>query len=326
MCIRDRSNLVEVVDEATPPLYPYKPNRLRGLLLSVIFSGVLGFGVAYIIDIIDDRVKVPDDIKKKLQHITMGVIPFLKNADLLLEELEDPQSGISEAYSSLRTNLQFSGQDGGPRIIQITSTRSGEGKSVSSLGTAIRFAGIGHRVLLIDGDMRRPTFKPISKHNSIGLSGVLTQEVDFISHIGETHVEGLSLLTSGPQVPNPSELLASNRFNELLAWAEGVYDYVIVDSPPVLGLADAPIIGAKVSATLLVVDSGVLRTPNIKASLERLRHSGTKILGVVLTKYKSQSKGYMNYYQYTYGSKATTYGDNNSKSKQTIPKRKFDLT
>ena len=324
------SNLVEVVDEATPPLRPYKPNRLRTLVLSLIISGFAGFGAAYIVDLIDDRVKAPEDIKKKLQQITMGVIPLIKNEDELLEELKDPQSGISEAYSSLRTNLQFSGENGGPRVIQITSTRSGEGKSVSSLGTALRFAGIGHNVLLIDGDMRRPTFKLSYEHKSsksIGLSGVLTQNVDFASHVQQTQIEGLSLLPSGPQVPNPSELLASNRFNELLAWAKEAYDYIVVDSPPVLGLADAPIIGAKVSATLLVVDSGTLRTPNIKGSIERLGYSGTKILGVVLTKYKSQSKGYMNYYQYTYGSKATSYGgDVNVKSKKSVPKRKFDLT
>lgn len=321
------SNLVEIVDVATPPLRPYKPNRFRGLILSLILSGLLGFGIAYVVDLIDDRVKVPEDIKKKLQQITMGVIPFTRNQDDLFEELKDPQSGISEAYSSLRTNIQFSGEDGGPRVIQITSTRSGEGKSVSSLGTALRFAGIGHRVLLIDADMRRPTFTSSSESKSIGLSGVLTQKVNFASHVQQTSIEGLSLITSGPQVPNPSELLASNRLNELLAWAKKTYDYVIVDSPPVLGLADAPIIGAKVSATLLVVDSGILRTPNIKGSIERLRFSGTKLLGVLMTKYKSQSKGYTNYYQYTYGSKATSYGEEiHSKSKITVSKRKFNLT
>lgn len=315
------ASLVEVVDEATPSRNPFKPNRLTGILLALLSSGLLGFGIAYAIDIIDDRIKGPDDVKNKLKKVVMGVIPMSKNPDELLVELNNPQSAISEGYASLRTNLQFSGVNGGPRIIQITSTKSGEGKSVSSLGSALRFAGIGHRVLLIDADMRRPTF--IQGGSSIGLSGVLTQEIEFKDVVKNTDYEGLDLLSSGAIVPNPSELLASLRFDNLLDWAKANYDYVVVDSPPVLGLADAPILGAKVKATLLVVDAGKLRTPMVKSSIERLQNSGTKILGVVLTKYKAQSKGYMNYYQYTYGADSTKYGQKSNKAK--VSKRNFEL-
>ena len=315
------ASLVEVVDEATPSMYPYKPNKLSSLLLALAFSSLMGFGCAYTVEIIDDHVKYPEDVKLKLKEIIMGVIPYSKQTDDLLTELNNPQSAISEGYASLRTNLQFSGTNGGPRIIQFTSTRSGEGKSVSSIGTALRIAGIGHRVLLIDADMRRPTFMPTGE--SIGLSGVLTQDVKFEDEIHKTEYKGLDLLSSGTIVPNPSELLASVRFDELLEWAAEKYDYVIVDSPPVLGLADAPIIGAKVKATLLVVDSGALRTPMIKASIERLNNSGTKLLGVVLTKYRAQAKGYMNYYKYTYGADATNYGKKAKKTK--VGNRNFEL-
>jgi len=321
------SNLVEIVDKASTPLKPFKPNNFRNILLSLIFSGALGFSIAYAVEVIDDRIKTPQDIKLKLQQITMGVIPWVKDQDELLNLLKDSQSGISEAYSSLRTNIQYSGDNGGPRIIQITSTRAGEGKSVSALGTAIRFAGTGHRVILIDADMRRPTFTLNPSTKSIGLSGVLTQNVDFSSVVLSTLTEKLDLIPSGTIVPNPSELLANKRFDNLLSWARDNYDYVIVDSPPVLGLADAPIIGAKVNATILVVDAGVLRTPNIKGSIERLKNSGTKLLGVIMTKYRAQAKGYTNYYQYTYGQKATSYGNDSSKGgKNPKGKRKFNIT
>jgi len=320
------SDLVQVVDKAQTPRFPFKPNKLRGILLALILSGALGFGIAYAIELIDDHIKGPDDVKNKLNQIIMGVIPISKNPDELLSELVDPQTSVSEAYSSLRTNLQFSGPDGGPRIIQITSTRSAEGKSVSSLGTALRFAGLGQKVLLVDADMRRPTFMQ-SGNASIGLSGILTSRADFTAEIQRTRFEGLDLLPSGVIVPNPSEILASERFDQFLEFARENYGYVIIDSPPVLGLADAPILGAKVDATLLVIEAKSLRTPNIKASIERLRNSGTKILGVVLSKYKAQSKGYMDYYQYTYGDGANSYSQSVKKaSKKVKSKRKFELT
>lgn len=320
------SNLVEIVDIAKAPRNPFKPNRLRSLILAFLISSGIGFGAAYVFELVDDHVKGPEDVKNKLKQIIMGVIPVSKNPDNLLEELAQPQSSVSEAYASLRTNLQFSGPDGGPRVIQITSTRSGEGKSVSSLGTSLRFAGIGHKVLLVDADMRRPTFTSTQKSN-LGLAGVLTQNVEFESVIESTTYAGLDLMPSGSIVPNPSELLANTRFDELLSWAKDNYDYVIVDSPPVLGLADAPILGAKVDATLLVIDSGMLRTPNIKASIERLQNSGTRILGAVLTKYKAQTKGYMDYYQYSYGQEATKYAKNSVRTNDSNnkSKRKFEL-
>ena len=319
------SDLVQVVDKAQTPRFPFKPNRLRGILLALILSSALGFGIAYAIELIDDHIKGPDDVKTKLNQIIMGVIPISKDPDELLTELVDPQTSVSEAYSSLRTNLQFSGPDGGPRVIQITSTRSGEGKSVSSLGTALRFAGLGQKVLLVDADMRLPTFMQTG-NASIGLSGVLTSRTDFASQIQKTRYEGLDLLPSGVTVPNPSEILASERFDEFLEFARNNYAYVIIDSPPVLGLADAPILGAKVDATLLVIEAKRLRTPNIKASLERLRNSGTKVLGIVLSKYKAQSKGYMDYYQYTYGDGANSYSESvKDASKKRKSKRKFEL-
>ena len=319
------SNLIEVVDRAQVPTSPFKPNRLQGLILALLLSSVLGFGTAYALELIDDNVKGPEDVKVKLGQVVMGVIPMGKNPEDFIVELADPQSTVSEAYASLRTNLQFSGPDGGPRVIQITSTRSGEGKSVTSLATALRFAGIGKKVLLIDADMRLPTFLDTGER-SIGLSGILTTPGEFGAQIIPSQYEGLDLLPSGMIVPNPSEILSSARFDELLDYAQQTYDYVVVDGPPVLGLADAPILGAKVEATLVVVEADKLRTPNVRVSIERLQSSGTKVLGVVLTKYKAQSKGYMDYYQYAYGVGDKAYSPDAKKpTKAKKQKRKLKI-
>ena len=317
------SNLVEIVDRAKTPRSPFKPNRLQSLLLAFIGASGLAFGLVFSIDAIDDRIRTPEDIKTKLNQTIMGAIPLERNTKLLQDNIRNPQSSLSEAYAALRTNIQFSGPNGGPRVLQLTSTRSGEGKSVSSIGIATRFAGLGQRVLLIDADMRRPTFS--TEHKTTGLSGVLTSMTPFEEQVVPAeHTENLDLLTSGSAVPNPSEILSTYRFEELVEWARENYEYIIVDSPPVLGLADAPLLGAKVDATLLIVEASQLRTPNVKASIDRLRASRTKLLGVVLTKYTAPSGGYSDYYLYSYGKNSESSKPREKEKRKSVkPKTKM---
>ncbi len=320
------SNLVQVVDPAKAARLPFKPDKMRALMLAFLLSSGLGLALSFLLDIVDDRIKTPDDIKTKLNQTIMGVIPVVATGGDITESLKNSQTAISEAYASLRTNIQYSGPNGGPRIIQITSTRPSEGKSVSSLGLSLRFAGVEDRILLIDADMRRPTFDP-GDSGALGLSGVLTADVKFSDHILQTHFPNLHLLTSGISVPNPSELLSSRRFNELLEYAREAYDYVIIDSPPVLGLADAPVIGAKVEATLLVVEANQLRTPAVRLTIERLTSSGTKIMGMLLTKYSAPTAGYMDYYSYSYGKGSTEYGaPKHKKGSKKKDERRLDIT
>lgn len=296
------SNLVQIVDTAKVPRTPFKPNKLRAMLLSILLSTALGVGLIFLIELIDDRVKNADDVKEKLSQTIMGLIPRAKKQLDIPTALADPTSTIAEAYASLRTNLQFSGVDGGPKVIQITSTRSAEGKSTTALGLSLRLVGLGKKVLLIDADMRRPTFVLPEGHASEGLSGTITSNVNIADQFCETTTD-LYLLPSGLSVPNPSEILSSSRFDDIIAHAQSLFDYVVIDSPPVLGLADAPIIGAKVQATLLIVETNALRTPSVRTAIERLRASNTKILGVVLTKYNAPEHGYSDYYQYGSGPK-----------------------
>jgi capsular exopolysaccharide synthesis family protein len=319
--------LVQVVDPAKAARLPFKPNKIRSIIMALLLSSALGFSAAFLLDVLDDRVKSPDDIKSKLNQTIMGVIPRVEKGADIQENLKNSQTAISEAYASLRTNIQYSGPNGGPRVLQITSTRPSEGKSVSSLGLALRFAGVEDRILLIDADMRRPTFAS-NDSAALGLSGVLTADVPFEDHILQTHFNNMHLMTSGISVPNPSELLSSTRFDELLEFAKDNYDYVVIDSPPVLGLADAPVIGNKVDATLLVVEANQLRTPAVRLTIERLMSSGTKILGVLLTKYNAPTAGYMDYYSYSYGKGSADYGapKRSKASAKKQEQRKLDIT
>ena len=320
------SNLISLVDRAETPTAPFKPNLLLSLLIAGLLSSFAATGLVFLIEVIDDRIKGPDQVKQKLGSVLMGVIPRAKNSKKILEMLDDPTSAIAEAYSSLRTNLQFSGPDGGPKIIHITSTRSGEGKSVTSLGLALRYAGLGDKVLLVDADMRLPTFKR-GVGESIGLSGLLTSKGNIADNLLETKYENLDLLPSGANVPNPSEILSTYRIGEIMEYIRSKYNYIIVDSPPVMGLADAPILAANCDASLLVVEGASTRTPAVKSTLERLSVSGVKVLGVVLTKYTLQSKGYLNYYQYSYGDGATNYSaaKRGKKTKASINKDYMDI-
>lgn len=346
------SNFVKIVDEAKPARLPFKPDITRTISLSIILGLGLGTAIASFIMHMDERIKGPEDIKSKFDKFLvskapiiqsgnqigdarnpllfdavsnsspgiplLGVIPCIRD-DNIIDVLRDPQSTAAEAYASLRTNLQYSSNDGGPRIIQVTSSAAGEGKSVTALGLALSFAASEKRVLIIDADLRRPSL--ITNTDSIGLSGLLTSDQNIEKHIVSTKVENMDAVSSGVYVPNPTALLNSLRFDEIITYAREHYEYVIVDSPPVLGLADAPIIGAKVDTTVFVIMSNRITTNNIKAAMERLQFSGSRLIGITLTRYKAENRGHSNYYKYSYDS-SYSY-DKQSKNKE---KQKFNLS
>lgn len=312
---------VRVVDKATPASIPFKPNRLSILYRAIFASLILAIIITSFIEHVDERIKTIKHIKTKIEHPLIGVTP-MHNHGNISSALDDPQNSITEAISSIRTNLQFSGPDGGPRIIQVTSSVSGEGKSVTAFGLAKRYASSGHRTLLIDADLRLPTFYNPHQHDGIGLSGLLTTRVDIGNHEVETSTPNVYALLSGPRVPNPTSILNSTRFDEILAYARKNFEYVIVDSPPVLGLADAPIIGAKVDATIVVIEYNRMKTENVKATIERLENSASKIAGVVLSKHPPSNKGMYSYYTYSYGA---NYSYSN-KNRKAASKKKFDLS
>jgi capsular exopolysaccharide synthesis family protein len=209
---------------------------------------------------------------------------------------------ISEAYSAIVAALGFSTESGMPKVLLLTSTRSGEGKSSSALALAENFARRGKSVLLIDSDLRKPAFK--SGNDKIGLSKLLTTDESLDDHIIETEQEKLWLLPSGPVPPNPADLLSTGRIRKIIAEGRERFDLVVIDGPPTLGLADAPMLGAAAENVVFVIESGKTRTRGAIEALNRLEATGTHILGAMLTKASEAgaSYGYGNYgYGYGYG-------------------------
>ena len=295
------SNQVSIVDRAEQPGAPYKPNLPFNLLVGLALGLFMGVGAALVLEFVNDTIKTPDDVRDKLHLASLGVIPQKQGQSSLAEELKDQTSAVSEAYFSLRTSLQFSTDSGVPKTLLITSTRAAEGKSSTTLALAQNFARLGNRVLLIDGDLRKPAFVTGSEPQE-GLSKLLTNSDPLHMHVLKTHFENLWLLPCGPLPPNPAELLASPRLRLVIGEAAGEFDMVIVDGPPILGLADAPLLGAACRATLLVVESGKTRTRAALEALDRLKAAENHIIGAVLTKYRHQSNTYgYNYEPYRYG-------------------------
>ncbi len=290
----------EVVDPAITPRSPFEPRPLRNLLAGLLAGLALGLAAAFAIEFIDDTIKTPEDAKTKLRLPLLGMIPNMGRTALMIEQLASPRSDIAEAYYSVTTALQFSSRHGYPRSLVVTSSRPGEGKSSTSLALAQNFARIGKSVLLIDADLRNPSF--LSKETSgVGLSSLLVSLEGIDAHIMPTRIPGLSLLPSGPVPPNPAELLVGNRIRSIMAEAMERFDIVIVDAPPVLGLADAPILGSACEATILIVEAGSIRRRIALNALDRLMSAQAHIVGIVLTKCSVQSTGYGYGYGFGYG-------------------------
>jgi capsular exopolysaccharide synthesis family protein len=305
------TNLVSVVDRAEPPGGPYKPNLILNLLAGLGLGLVLGVASALALEFINDTVKNPDDVRDKLQLASLGVIPKKKGQGSLAEELEDQTSAVSEAYYSLRTSLQFSTEHGAPKSLLVTSTRAAEGKSSTTLALAQNFARLGNSVLLIDADLRKPAFVTGAEEET-GLSKLLTNSEPLRKHALKTNSENLWLIPCGQLPPNPAELLASARLRAIIAEAVNEFDMVIVDGPPVLGLADAPLLGAVCEGTLMVIESGKTRTRAAVDAINRLKAAGSHVLGAVLTKYRAQGGGY----GYGYAYEPYRYGGVSSRERE----------
>jgi succinoglycan biosynthesis transport protein ExoP len=298
------SNNISVVDAAEPSLFPFKPSLMRNLLIGLIAGMLLGTAIVVALEVLDDSIKYPDEVERVLGLPLMGIIPKLKGKKraVAMEVHEDPRSAIAEAYRSVRTALQFSTTDGAPKRLVITSTTRNEGKSTTSLALAINFAQMGQRVVLIDADMRNPTIhKMLGIPNDFGLSNLLSSDTRVDRLLTPTVVPNLSVLPAGPVPPNPVDLLTGPKLLLLLDLTAALgIDYVIVDAPPMLGLADSIVLGNQLQNVLFVVQAGSTRKSLIKAALRRLRQGGLVPRGVVLTQALNNAMpvDYESYYGY----------------------------
>lgn len=299
------TNNISIVDEAQPPVVPTKPRLFLNLAIAALLGLGLGVGLALLLEALDESLEKPEDIEQKLGLPVLGVVPLLGKEESPQEALADVRSGFSEAYYSLRTALQFSTANGAPRSLLITSARASEGKSTTAYAVALNLAKIGKRVLLADGDLRNPSMhRMLGLHNARGFSTLLSGAGDLSDLVQPSGLDNLSFLPCGPLPPNPAELWASDRLRDFLREAMSRYDHIVIDGPPVLGFADAPLLAAAVDGTLFVLESRGTRRAQARGAIRRLLIGDALLVGVVLTKFNTRALEYGGYdyaYDYAYG-------------------------
>lgn len=306
------ANNISIVDRAIPADEPSKPRLLVNLALAALLGLGLGVLAAFIIEALDETLATPDDVESKLGLPLLAVIPLLEKGVTPQEALKDVRSSFSEAYYSLRTALQFSTPNGVPSNLLVTSSRPAEGKSTTAYATAVNLARLGRRVLLADGDLRNPSMhRIVGVENDAGMSNLLSGGADLGSLIKPTGQDGLDFIPCGPLPPNPAELWGGDRLKRVLEEAAGAYEHVVIDGPPVLGFADAPLLASAVGGTVFVLEAKGTRRAQARGALRRLAVGNGHILGAVLSKFNTKAVQYGGYdyaYDYHYGPGSSSSG------------------
>ncbi len=293
---------ISIIDSAEVPAGPSSPNLMKNLMIAFLIGIGLAAVTVFFKDQFDDSIRVPEDVETKLAIPLLGVVPR-SHSEEPEDALSDPKSPISEAYNSLRGSLLYSTSEGLPQVLLVTSAQPSEGKTTTSYAIASSFARMGKTCLLIDADMRRPSLhRRVGNDNARGLSTLLTSQELLEGVLLPSGLDGLTLLTSGAIPPSPTELLSSIRLEKILQEAARAFEVVVVDSPPILGLADAPTMAALVDGVVFVVEADRNRRGSLKTALRRLRSMRPVILGAVLTKFDPLKAGnrYSEYYGYEY--------------------------
>lgn len=304
------TNNISIVDRAMVPTGRFKPNLPLNLAIGLMLGLMLGVLVAFVLEFLDDTLKGPEDIEQHLRMAVLGIIPHLKKQSVA-DAMGDPRSAFAEAYRSVRTALQFSTDHGVPKVLLVTSASASEGKSTTATTLARNFAQLGKRVLLIEADLRNPSLhRVMGVRSETGLSSLLAGAASASQVIMDTDDERLKLVLAGPLPPNPAELLSGSRLLSMLTVAAEKYDQVIIDGPPVLGIADAPILSNVAGGTLMVVQAGETRIKTAQAALKRLAAARAHVLGAILTHYDAKVAGYGYDYSsyYSYGTQPRLAG------------------
>ena len=291
---------ISIIDRAEVPQSRYSPRISLGLALAAMVGLLGGIAAAFGLEFLDDTLKSPDQAEEKVGIPVVGVIPMIDED--VLTALEDPRSNVAEAYRSLRTALQFSGQAGAPKSLLVTSSQTGEGKSTTAVALAKNFAQLGYRVLLIDADLRRPTLHRIfNAENTAGLSNYLAGTAA-MSGILHAPAQNLTFMPCGPTPQDPTELLAGSKMKNLVAYATRHFDMLVLDGPPILELADAPLLASMTEGTLMIVSANHVRHAVVRTRLKRLQQARVKLAGLVLTKFDMRQADSYYYYSDHYAS------------------------
>lgn len=295
---------IQILDKAEIPKSPYKPKKTLNILLSIIVGLFGGIGIVFFVEYFDTSIKTPEDLEKIISIPTLGYVPYYKEnkENLPVEYISSAEvtNPIAEAFRSIRTFILLSTGDKPPRIVMVTSPTRGEGKTTTSINLAISLTKLDKKVVLIDADMRRPRLHQLfSVENIVGLSTYLSGNINFSEFlIRKTDIENLDIITSGINPPNPAELILSFRFTELIHTLYNLYNFVIIDAPPVLGISDPLIISQNTDGVLLVLRSGMSDKNAVKETRRLLMSINAKILGVVLNSVDQVYMRYSYYYKY----------------------------
>jgi len=333
-----RASNIRVVDEAEVPIVPAKPRKVFNLALALLAGLVLGIGMAFFQEYLDNTLKTPEDVQRFLGLPALGVIPAANSngkgrlpygygygygnqpgSQKSLPEASGAEgeekvgaklhpeligalgnSPQMEAYRSLRTSVLLSTSGRPPRIILVTSGHPGEGKTTTVVNLAVALGQLGSRVLAVDSDMRRPRIGTLLKvpATPAGLSTFLTGQFDLDDVVTPTQIPNLFVVPCGPIPPNPAELLSSQSMRAFLEQAPQKFDYVVLDSPPVLHVADARILAAQVEAVILVAHGAVTPREAVKHAKQHLQQVNGNLIGLVLNNVDFSSVGYDYYYRY----------------------------
>lgn len=296
-------NNIVVVDPATVPQKPSSPRLVLNLILAMFAGLGLGVVAAFVLEQMDEAIADPSEVERQLGLPLLGSVPRVDDVTPR-EALLDRKSDLVDAYLAIQTNLSFTTQQGVPRSFAVTSTRPGEGKSTTALALAATIARSHRRVILVDGDMRSPSVHYLGGvDHDRGLSNFLSGQDNIDTLTFRMDDLDIMAMSAGPIPPNAAELLIGNRLSVLIERLLETYDHVVIDSPPVMGLADAPLIAGQVDGVVYAVESHGIRATLVKTALARLASANARVLGGVLTKFDTRKahNGYGYEYGYGYG-------------------------
>jgi polysaccharide biosynthesis transport protein len=327
-----KSNNIHVVDPARPSQTPYKPNKAMNLSLGLAIGLLLGLGLAFFFEHMDSSVKTPDDVDKFIKLPSLGVIPSAASllqssrrkliavpggnaskeaahdSSVELITYQDTKSLISEAYRNLRTSVLLSSGSGHPpKTLLVTSSQAGEGKTTTAINIAITLSQTGGKVVLLDCDMRNPRVHRImGVENTAGMSTYLSGNSDLSTLIQQTDIPNLFIVSAGRIPPNPAELLGSSRMKQGIALLDEYFEHIVIDSPPVLSVTDARILGSMVDGVVLVIKGGETPKEAVQRTKRLLQEVHAHVIGTLLNNVDVRSADYYyysKYYYYGYGKK-----------------------
>jgi len=294
-------NNISIVDPAAPPKRPSSPRLLLNLAMALLGGAGIGALLAAILEQTDEAIADPAEVEKRIGLPLLGSVPKLATGTPM-EALLDRKSDLVDAYLAVQTNLAFTTEHGAPRSFSVTSTRPAEGKSTTALALATTLARSRRKVILVDGDMRSPSIHQLGGVPHIrGLSNFLAGDDDVDALTFNMTDLGFTAMSAGPIPPNAAELLTGGRLSLLISRLLETHDHVVIDSPPVMGLADAPLIASRVEGVVFAVESHRIRSSLVKSAIGRLASANARIFGAVLMKFDANKAHYGYGYDYGYG-------------------------